>query len=568
MRAPSDPGDPLQSEVVGFGAALQHHHPTIANRHHSAQHQRQRPRPAPTVFENTQPLPVTPEAFGVRYEDADNRVATGLMHNAYTGEWFETFEDQIPPPNTTKGSISHDALRRTNPRLVHMQGGFDHNAKRPQKQEISWEQEPLSGRSAVGPQRYSRDIRQRATHLVKRDTFGARNHEHPEAEDPDAFWGQYGSEPAREQPTGYVGYVPRHRYTPHMPATQELDLKGYAFTHEVLGTDLGGDERHQWDPQPLVTRGEDRTDAAPAFVVRPKDDISHYPRRQGLTGSDGIHLTLQDAPIDCSLLATQRPGDPFRTPAAAAEGTWSEHVINANQTLLERSTQRTRDTTARALPAFSEFVKTTQAPLSIAPTCRGLAESAYASGDVALGVHVGAMVSQADLKRFTQTDRMLETKRAWGVDDNFATEAPARALGERTTHATERPTTYLATGATPVSQAHVMTARRTRTGKNAPGAARTAVSDATAGIGVTYRGQSDQMATARGATPDMSAYTVANGSRRGITNRATEHLFRGNREQGATLAHGGSAPGVRGNLASPVMQTHSRLGEAVHPALR
>jgi len=145
----------------------------------------------------------------------DSVVSTGVMKNPYTGEYFETFENQLPPPNTTRHVLHSHQLAHINPRLVQLLG-VDTSKQAPRKEEVLLQPPSgLAGANTQGPQVYGAGINSQLRMLVSRDLYNCRDGDH--AVEPSM---------AGEQPDGYVGYVKRHRFRPHMPPTQALDHGG------------------------------------------------------------------------------------------------------------------------------------------------------------------------------------------------------------------------------------------------------------------------------------------------------------------------------------------------------
>lgn len=133
---------------------------------------------------------------------------TGVLVNTNTGEMLETYEDEMPPPNTDK-SMHPDQLRSTNPRLVAMQGGIDFNRPPRQKTEI---QQNLpgadGGRNVWGDQLYEERRRKRLQEIAAADLWGNQG-------------GNYSIEPIYDgRPTGFVGHQNMVRFNPYAPPTQ------------------------------------------------------------------------------------------------------------------------------------------------------------------------------------------------------------------------------------------------------------------------------------------------------------------------------------------------------------
>jgi hypothetical protein len=157
-------------------------------------------------------------------------ISTGKLMNAYSGETFETLENQLPPPNCYK-PIFKSQLKAANPRLLHLTGGRNDHKPPPRRKEQSGSVfkpvSALGGASPFGSNIYDRQVTQKMKMYANRDLFNNKN-------------GQSAVEPSMygESPHGYVGYVPRHRIEPSLPPTQALDLKGRTTVPETIGVDL------------------------------------------------------------------------------------------------------------------------------------------------------------------------------------------------------------------------------------------------------------------------------------------------------------------------------------------
>jgi len=138
----------------------------------------------------------------------ERRKMTGVLVNTNTGQLFQTFEEDMPPPNTD-ASMQPEQLRQVNPRLVALQGGIDFNRPPRSKVEI-----PLNlpgvdaGPNIWGDQLYAGRRRQRELEIAAADVWGNRG-------------GNYSVEPIMDgRPTGYVGFQNMVRIAPYATPTQ------------------------------------------------------------------------------------------------------------------------------------------------------------------------------------------------------------------------------------------------------------------------------------------------------------------------------------------------------------
>lgn len=181
--------------------------------------------------------PYTNSLYQTPGDVTKNLISTGIMRNTNTGETFETFENQMPPPNTKKGEIPQYQLKQISPRLLHLQGGWNHHNPRPRKKEQDGSVfNPVSERGGANPfgnQVYGPEIRKQMNLLVSRDLFNNRN-------------GDQVAEPSLygDKPAGYVGFVPRNRFRPYLPSTQELNLHGRMQMPQNLNPDLTKREQY------------------------------------------------------------------------------------------------------------------------------------------------------------------------------------------------------------------------------------------------------------------------------------------------------------------------------------
>lgn len=168
------------------------------------------------------------ELFKTRIDNTENKVSTGVMVNPYTGEMFETFIDEIPPPNTNK-HIPREQFLKSNPMLIKSHGGIDPNAPRRQKREICKKiPGPEHGPNVWGDALYTGRIGDMQRELIGRDIFNNRN-------------GDYSTDRSLigEKPAGYVGLHQMFRPRPYLPPTQQLDTKGWKPSTDKQFPDAG-----------------------------------------------------------------------------------------------------------------------------------------------------------------------------------------------------------------------------------------------------------------------------------------------------------------------------------------
>ncbi len=170
-----------------------------------------------TALKNRHNHDYCPEMYMTPYDRTQNKIATGVLTNPYTGEVFQTFEEGMPLP-TRNDSLLPSQLKQTNPKLVQLQGGIDLNAPPPSKKEIA-ENVPLinGGPNVWGDALYQPQLRQWFDQRAVIGQFNNRNGILP----------NYGIH--KERPAGFVGDVNMLRPIPYNPATNRnsLDLKGY-----------------------------------------------------------------------------------------------------------------------------------------------------------------------------------------------------------------------------------------------------------------------------------------------------------------------------------------------------
>lgn len=158
----------------------------------------------------------------------DTRRSTGLLIDPYTNAVFETFEEEMPPPNADY-TIPPDQLRLVNPKLLWQQGGYDRNCPpKPRTQTVS-PGAPVSGGSSTVYDNAAL-VEERGRQMYKRfapNLLRNRNGFLPE-----------GGFVRDRYPVGFVGQQNMLRFYPHLPTTQRTDVpqtQGYE-PHGALET--------------------------------------------------------------------------------------------------------------------------------------------------------------------------------------------------------------------------------------------------------------------------------------------------------------------------------------------
>lgn len=203
----------------------------------------------------------TRSLYQTPYNSTTNKIGTGIMVNHITGEMYETFEEQLPPPNTTKGEITAKQLQKINPKLLHLTGGYNHHQPPPKRKEVHNTAFVKGGANPFGDQAYTEGRRSMLERIAKQNTWGNKD-------------GEYAVErgPVGEKPYGYFGLVPRNRFTPYIAPTQELEKSNHVFRNqEETGADLT--KREQWQN--------------PGQHTRPKHDIADAPKPIGHASFSG-----------------------------------------------------------------------------------------------------------------------------------------------------------------------------------------------------------------------------------------------------------------------------------------
>jgi hypothetical protein len=219
--------------------------------------------------------------------DAERRISTGVIINPWTGQMYETFEDDVPPPNTDR-SLMPDQFGRTNPKLVAMKGGRDPNrdyaSKREPCQRLPGDDggENVWG-DALYADRRREDMQQRANRTVWHNRDGDYQ------------------EPAWDKKSnGYVGWQRAYQNFPYLPQTQQLDLQQWVgpvteqgvMPNRAMAIAAGGDGD---DPYRIVAR-----------VQYNGTDLSECTHNGGV--ETGITNFGEQLPFQGELLPTQKEG--------------------------------------------------------------------------------------------------------------------------------------------------------------------------------------------------------------------------------------------------------------------
>jgi hypothetical protein len=224
----------LQVDIISPGQQDNWFRRNVRNNRYNAQ------KPSTNIYirpEVTGAVPYSNSLYQTPYDTTQNVISTGKLVNTYTGELFETFENQLPPPNTTKGHIPGYQLKQINPRLLWANGGYNHHKPPPRKKEQpGYVFNPVSARggsTAFGEQTYTGEIRKQQELINMRDLYNNRN-------------GNQVVEPSMigERPAGFFGLVPRFRTNPYINPTNELDMRDYTFIPENQNPDLRKREQY------------------------------------------------------------------------------------------------------------------------------------------------------------------------------------------------------------------------------------------------------------------------------------------------------------------------------------
>ena len=163
---------------------------------------------------------VTDDLYNAEQLPSEQRIFTGVMVNSNTGEMYETYEDDVPPPNTDRHRLLPSQMTTQNPMLTRLSGGHDPSMPARNKVEVpETELEADAGRNIWGSQLYSTAIRDIAEQIDVRQQYNNRD-------------GFVPVEPAWDRrAVGFVGHVSAYRLHPNIPATQR-EAYGSNYTFE------------------------------------------------------------------------------------------------------------------------------------------------------------------------------------------------------------------------------------------------------------------------------------------------------------------------------------------------
>lgn len=289
--------------------------------------------------------PYTPEAFQTKTDNADSKISMGVMTNAYTGESFEVFVNDMPPP-TTNQALDPTVFEHTNPKLIWANGGIDPNAPLRSKTEICQDiPGPDGGPNVWGDQLYAGERRQRLQEYANRDIWNNRD-------------GDYSTELSLngERPAGYVGLQRMYRSIPYLPPTQILDNQGYTGTPEVTLTNnmnrelvTGQVMTRRYDlsdcPRtglPDAPNGNDSTQVIPVVNNRPTWRGEYPTPYEGTAAFPDNQYVVIDTHVRDTLKGQMEVPFPV-TQAAAQRGQEGGHVVidtHVRDTLKEQMEQQ------------------------------------------------------------------------------------------------------------------------------------------------------------------------------------------------------------------------------------
>jgi len=166
---------------------------------------------------------VTADLYNQETLASEQRIFTGIMVNSNTGQMYETYEDDVPPPNTDRARHLPEEFTIQNPKMTSLNGGWDPNLPARNKTEVlEVEYGPDAGRNIWGSGLYASKIRDITEQKDVRQQFNNRD-------------GFVPIEPAWDtRAVGFVGHVSAYRGTPYMPPTQrEATIKPITFNDTV-----------------------------------------------------------------------------------------------------------------------------------------------------------------------------------------------------------------------------------------------------------------------------------------------------------------------------------------------
>jgi hypothetical protein len=154
---------------------------------------------------------VSDDLYNAEQLPSERRIFTGVMINSNTGETYETYEDDVPPPDTDKYRLLPEQMTIQNPVLTALSGGHDPSMPRRNKVEVPQNEADYgadAGRNIWGPQLYTTAVRDLAEQIDVRQQYNNRD-------------GFVPVEPAWDRrAVGFVGHVSAYRMHPSIPATQ------------------------------------------------------------------------------------------------------------------------------------------------------------------------------------------------------------------------------------------------------------------------------------------------------------------------------------------------------------
>lgn len=218
--------------------------------------------------------PYTEALYSTPTDQTQNMVSTGILKNPWTGEYYETWENQLPPPTTSVNEIPAYQLKQENPQLIWANGGYNHHRPPPGKSEVSGETfNPVSARGGApvfGASTYMDEIRKQEEEFAARQTFNNRD-------------GTYACDISLhgERPQGYVGLVPRLRPQPYLPPTNDLNK---CELHPGVADVTNTTQRHEakvYARRAALTQGRMAAVDGPEAAVKPSFDPLKPTTRDG-----------------------------------------------------------------------------------------------------------------------------------------------------------------------------------------------------------------------------------------------------------------------------------------------
>ena len=321
--------------LVPDGQAVRDHRQTTRNRYPG----QVRPSVIHAMPSSMKGADFTQSLFATPTDMQENLISTGILANPYTGEEYEIFENQMPPP-TTDRSLLKSQLQNINPRLLHLQGGYNHHCPPPRKSEQDGSVfSPVSahnGPNTFGPQLYTKAINERLRDMVIRSTYNNRN-------------GDQVVEPAiaKERPANRYGLVPRLRFDPYLTPTNNLE-GAYEAPPEVIGVDTRKREEY----------------TGKMYNTKPKPQLKNRVFNQGGGVEGGFTHTESDhIPTQRAGMLTVPAGPDFNV-GMRQDQTW---VMRNTQTLCAMPVGMVTGTPLPA-PRSSEVRFTSQPTLPCVPT--------------------------------------------------------------------------------------------------------------------------------------------------------------------------------------------------------